>query len=428
MSENLEEVLINSYKNDGLPLLKDIKSAAKVDFLEKGLPKVREEEYKFTPITKTLKKQFAFDAKPATAHVNLGDIEQQFIDSDSSNRLVFVNGLFSNELSVIDAQDGLVVKNFATAALENNDTILEYFGKIADTDSFSSLNTVLTQDGVFVEVSKNADAEIPLYVYHVNVAKEIEVFSTPRNLVVAHQGSRVRLIEKNITLGAHNSFSNSVTEVFVKENATVHHVKVQNDVANSYEVVQTKVHQESNSNYSAYTISLSGGMIRNNLNITSDGQNCESNMYGLYLLTDKTHVDNHTSVDHREPNSYSNELYKGVMDGHSKGVFNGKIYVRQEAQKTNAFQSNNNVLLSDTATLNTKPQLEIWADDVKCSHGCTSGQLDEEAIFYLQARGISKENAIGMLLYAFANDIVEKVPVAEVRTYLDLQVADRLKS
>ncbi|MEL7146728.1 MAG: SufD family Fe-S cluster assembly protein, partial [Bacteroidota bacterium] len=260
--------------------------------------------------------------------------------------LVFVNGIFNDDLSKITPQDGLTVKSMEHATTENNDAILNFFGKMADSDSFSSLNTALTQDGVFVEAAKNTDAELPIYIYYINTAQDVEVFSTPRNLFVANEGSSVKLIEKNITLGAHNSFTNSVTEVFVKENAAVHHIKVQNDVVNSYEVVQTRVHQESNSNYSAYTISLSGGMIRNNLNIVSDGQNCESNMYGLYLLKDKTHVDNHTSVDHRSPNSYSNELYKGVMDGHSKGVFNGKIFVRQEAQKTNAFQSNNNILLS----------------------------------------------------------------------------------
>jgi Fe-S cluster assembly protein SufD len=185
--------------------------------------------------------------------------------------------------------------------------------------------------------------------------------------------------------------------------------------------------QASSSNFKTFTFSLNGAMVRNNLNIKLDGEGIDTYMNGLYLLKGKTHVDNHTVVDHLKPNCHSSELYKGIMDGNSKGVFNGKIFVRQHAQKTNAFQSNKNILLSDTATINTKPQLEIWADDVSCSHGCTTGQLDMDALFYLQARGIKKEKAKAMLLHAFASDVLETVANEAIKTYLENIITERLE-
>ncbi|MGB3468764.1 MAG: Fe-S cluster assembly protein SufD, partial [Cyclobacteriaceae bacterium] len=416
MSGTLEQALIGKYGEDSLPVLHRIKEEAKSDFLKKGLPKFKEEEYKFTPITKVLEKNFTFTEKGGNGNISSDDLKALVIDANAPTQLFFINGKFSDELSVINETDGIVVKNMEAAIKENKDQVVKHFGKLGDDDSFTSLNTALTQDGTFIEVAKNKVIDQPVYLYFVNDALDVEANSFPRNLILSNTGSQACVVEKTITIGKHNAFINSLTEVFVSENARLDHVRIQNDPDNAFEVTQSKVYQEDNSTYSAFTATLSGGMVRNNINIISDGQNCESNMYGLYLLDNKTHVDNHTTVDHKQPNSYSNELYKGVMDGRSKGVFNGKIYVRQEAQKTNAFQSNNNILLSDNATLNTKPQLEIWADDVKCSHGCTSGQLDEEAIFYLRARGISHEKAIGMLLYAFANDVVEKLPVAEIRS------------
>lgn len=428
MSGAVEEALIGNLGGDDLPLLQKFKEEAKSDFIRKGLPKFKEEEYKFTPIAKTLEKNFSFKSKGNAQQIDVEDLEGVKIDPLAEIQLVFINGVFSKEYSSIKNTKGLIIKDMKSASIENKDQILAHFGKLHDEDSFTALNTALTQDGCYIEVEKNATVENAVYIYYINTSMEVEAYSFPRNLFIANKSSKVTVIEKTVTLGGNNAFLNSLNEIFVRENSHLNHIRIQNDSENAYEVTQSKVYQEDNSNYSSYTFTLSGGMIRNNLNIISDGQNCESNMYGLYLLDGKTHADNHTSVDHKQPNSYSNELYKGILDGKSRGVFNGKIYVRQAAQKTNAFQSNNNILLSDSATLNTKPQLEIWADDVKCSHGCTSGQLDEEAIFYLRARGISKEKAIGMLLYAFANDVVEKLPVAAVADYLDKIVSQRLKS
>ncbi len=223
-----------------------------------------------------------------------------------------------------------------------------------------------------------------------------------------------------------NHFSNLVTEAVVLENSELNFYSIQNDTGNRYQYNLTQFHQSNFSRINTFTFTLSGKLIRNNLQLSLDGEGIESHMYGLYLLNNDTLADNHTVVDHKKANSFSNELYKGIMDGNSKGVFNGKIYVRPNAQKTNAFQANRNILLTDKATVNTKPQLEIWADDVKCSHGCTTGQLDEEALFYLQTRGISKETARAMMLYAFAGEILDNVKHAELKTYLDQLVSERL--
>ena len=229
-----------------------------------------------------------------------------------------------------------------------------------------------------------------------------------------------------LELWEHKTLKNQVDEIILGENAQGSLYKIQDDCETSYAVGETKVYQPNNSRFSAITITLNGAVIRNNLNIDVDGEGCEANMYGLYLTKGKTHVDNQTEVDHIKPNSYSNELYKGIMDENSKGVFNGKIYVRREAQKTNAFQSNNNVLLSDTATVNTKPQLEIWADDVKCSHGCTIGQLDEEAVFYLRSRGIEEDSARAMILRAFAREVLEKIEYQGLKEYVENEITKRL--
>lgn len=429
-STKIEDSLVASYNDSQLAALKDIKSGALEEFKSNGLPPHKTEEYKFTHFSKALEKNFS-TVQTTAEKLTVDDIQSRIIDPSASVNLIFVNGQFLADLSKIeDLPSGLILKDLEQALQDNEEEVKKHFGQYADykVDGFTALNTALASNGVFLSLDKNVVFDSPIYIYYFNDGRNNEGYSFPRNLVVAKSGSQVTFIEKAITVGEQNSFFNPLSEIVVEPNAHVHHVKIQNDGSNSYEVCQTQVQQSSDSTYSSYVISLDGAMIRNNLNIVSNGQNCESNMYGLYLLDGETHVDNHTTVDHKEPNSNSNELYKGIMDDKSRGVFNGKIYVRQEAQKTNAFQSNNNILLSDNATINTKPQLEIWADDVKCSHGCTTGQLDEEAVFYLQARGIDKVKAKAMLLYAFAHDIVEKIPVEIIRDRLDNFIFERLEN
>ncbi len=241
----------------------------------------------------------------------------------------------------------------------------------------------------------------------------------PRNMVVVNENSQCGIIECYQNLSDKKSTCNAVTEIVVKENAGVDYYKIQSRTDNYSHIGTTAVKQEKNSRFNSWTITLGGSLIRNNLNVLMDDENCETHLFGLYVLADKDHVDNHVTVDHAKPHCYSNQLYKGLLNGSSTGVFCGRILVRQDAQKTNAFQSNKNILLSETATANSKPQLEIFADDVKCSHGSTSGQLDEEAVFYMRSRGISEQHAKNILYQAFAWDIIDKIKNQELKDYLN---------
>ncbi|MGD1890096.1 MAG: Fe-S cluster assembly protein SufD, partial [Cyclobacteriaceae bacterium] len=289
-----------------------------------------------------------------------------------------------------------------------------------------ALNTAIAQEGVMVHVPKNVLVETPILTYFISDTSTGVSVASPRNLYVAETGSKFSVVESFYTVGGAASYQNVVSEIWVQPNASVHYTKLQPESAQAYHTGTTEVYQARDSRFTAVPVSLQGTMLRNNLNIVLDDENCESHMYGLYMLDEKSHVDNHTAVDHRKPNSFSNELYKGIMDDNSKGVFNGKIYVRQDAQKTNAFQSNANILLTDDASIDTKPQLEIWADDVKCSHGATTGQIDEEQLFYLRTRGMSKEQATAILLRAFAGDVLENIELDFIRQQIEQVIDTRL--
>jgi len=294
------------------------------------------------------------------------------------------------------------------------------------TDAFAAWNTADWKAGLFIHIPEKTVVQRPLIIHHVNDTSSGEVIATSRNLIVIGKSSEVIIGEKFNSSGPGNHFTNLVNEVVVGENAKLDFYSIQNDKGNRYQFSHTEIYQKNASRVNTYTFNLHGKFLRTNLNLIIDGEGIESHMYGLYLLAGNTLTDNHTVVDHKKPNSHTNELYKGIMDENSRGVFNGKIYVRPNAQKTNAFQANRNILLSDKATVNTKPQLEIWADDVKCSHGCTTGQLDEEALFYLRSRGIHKDAARAMMLSAFAGEVTEKVPHAGIRNYLEIAINERL--
>ena len=393
------------------------------EFQEIGLPHSKSEEYKFTPVTKLLAQHF--DGKELITPTPTQSIPRDLIPKDfSDNCVVFVNGYFNKELSNLNASAKVSIKPLARAIEENPDLIGKWLSQVDHAkDPFTLLNSSLWQDGLFVHVPKNFISEKPLFIYHLHDASQSKVVSHTRLLVLVEQGAAFSIVEQTNSTGNHPQFNTINEEIVVQENASFDYFKIQNDPGQLIQVANTSVHQHNSSRTNTYTFSLNGKLLRNNLNIIIDGEGCESYFYGL---NGDTLVDNHTTVDHKKPNSFSNELYKGLMDGKSKGVFNGKIFVRPHAQKTNAFQSNRNILLSDTATINSKPQLEIWADDVKCSHGCTSGQLDEEALFYLQSRGIPKATAKAMLLYAFAGEVLDVVKDEKLRTYIDSIISERL--
>jgi len=406
--------------------LQELRKEAFETFQRLGLPENKTEDYKDTPIARTLQKNFTFQSAPIKGKIKLEDFLIPAIDA---NVIVFVNGVFSKEHSnIVSSESEISVVPLKEALPEKNPLVLKHLGKHVDfkTDALAAWNTAAWSDGIFLHIKNNQIVDKPIIIYYLNDGSESEVWSVSRNLIVAGSSSTFTLVEKFDSVGKANHFSNIVTEVVVSENAAVNFYSIQNDAGNRYQYNLTQFYQLNHSRVNTFTFTLNGKLVRNNLQLALDGEGIESHMFGLYLLENDTLADNHTVVDHKKANSFSNELYKGVMDGNSKGVFNGKIYVRPNAQKTNAFQANRNILLTDKATINTKPQLEIWADDVKCSHGCTTGQLDEEAMFYLQTRGINKETARAMMLYAFAGEILDHVNHPELKDYLDQLVSERL--
>ena len=398
-------------------------------FQQLGLPGNKHEEYKHTPIARELEKNFSFEQLGAAP--SLKDVSDYLIPGLDANILVFINGVFSAGHSSISAPASeLSIESLDEALAAKNILAVEHFNQHIGlrSDAFAAWNTADWKAGVFIRVPEHSVVEKPVVFLYINDSTSGEVIATNRNLIVVGKNSEVTVVEKFNSSGAGNHFTNLVNEIVVSENAKVEYYSIQNDPGNRYQFTQTEIYQKNSSRVNTYTFNLQGKLLRTNLHLIIDGEGIESHMYGLYLLTGSSLADNHTVVDHKKPNSLTNELYKGIMDESSRGVFNGKIFVRPQAQKTNAFQANRNILLSEKATVNTKPQLEIWADDVKCSHGCTTGQLDEEALFYLRARGIDKNAARAMMLYAFAGEITDKIPHAGIRAYVDGAISERLQN
>lgn len=370
--------------------------------------KTYKEEYKYSPLLRKVSKKFDI-LKVDSYKEKKKNIDKKILNQYKNQySIITINGLFQKNESKIPS--GISVNTFDKL----NNTDKKFFHKFfnnqddSKSDIFTSINTINYKESLLIKIDKNYSKKDHVNILNFIISNSGESINHIRKLIVSNQNSKSVFIEEFISLDSIENFSTSVTEIFQEENSEIEYLNIQND-KNNFHFNSINISQKQNSISNCFTFSYSGALVRNNLNIKLKEKNCYSNMYGFYALREKSHVDNHTTVDHIDENSISNEHYKGIMDNNSNGVFNGKIFVRKKAQKTNAFQSNNNILLSDEAKINTKPQLEIWADDVKCSHGCTVGQLDKEAIFYLQSRGISKEKAISMLLGAFSEEIIEKI-------------------
>jgi Fe-S cluster assembly protein SufD len=403
-----------------------IRRQAIQNFQKLGIPSTKHEEWKYTNLNKVFKQNYTFATE---SDLQKADIQSFMLKGFEANVLIIVNGKFRADLStIISPSNQLIIKTLAEVYESDKTLIEQYFAKHLnlETEAFTALNTAFADSGLFIQVPHNQIVSHPTVIYYFNDSRKQNVAVQPRNLFIFGRSSQATIIEKYDTLGDFAGLTNVVTEAFVAENAHINHYRLQNERENAYQINTAQVQQNRDSHYNNITISLQGGLIRNNLNISLAGENIESHMLGLYMLDGKSHVDNHTIADHQQPNSMSNELYKGILAGNSTGVFNGKIFVRKDAQKTNAYQQNRNVLLSDSANVNTKPQLEIWADDVKCSHGATTGSLDETAMFYLRARGIPPKEARALLVHAFAYEILEKIDIEAVREYLNEVVLTRL--
>ncbi len=397
------------------------------NFEAKGFPGAKDEEYRYTQIGRALKKSIDF-SKTAAYQKEIEQTQKPLFHDKDAIHIYVNNGVVDKESFKDVAVKGLEVRTLKEAVAENTDEVLNHLGKYAKpgNDSFTALNTAFSYEGVFIKVSKNTVVKKPILIHYTASAHPVSSSIQSRNLVIIEQGAKANIVESFSSESEVEMFRNHVSEVVVSPNAFVNYYKLQNQNKATYLIDNTYISQYRDSKVQAFTVSLEGKIIRNNLNLLLEEENSEAHMFGLYVAHESTHIDNHTSVDHKVPNCYSNEIYKGILDDQSKGVFNGKIFVRQDAQKTNAFQSNKNILLSDTATINTKPQLEIWADDVSCSHGCTTGQLDEEQLFYLRSRGISKSKAKAMLLHAFVNDVIDEIEVDFLHDFINDEMYNRL--
>jgi Fe-S cluster assembly protein SufD len=420
MSTLIQQNKINDLINHPGIGFESARNSAKEIFNKQGMPALKAEEYKFTSITKKLGSFLTNSLQAKAFEVSVDRVNSSVFEGFEGDVLVFSNGVY--QPSVSDKIKELSISSISAAA----DCSIGSIAK-PEKDIFCALNQASFQDGVFISIPDKVKLERPVLFLFLNEVSDAQVIQ-PRIWIESGDFSEVTFIEQTVQLNDSPTFVNKVIEIKGGINTHLHHYRLQNEGKNYIEVSNIETDLLKDSTFNSVVISLSGDMLRNNLTINILGSNSEGNMYGLYLLNGKSHVDNHTNVDHTVPHSESNELYKGIMADYSRGVFNGKIFVRQDAQKTNAFQQNNNILLSENAVVNTKPQLEIWADDVKCSHGCTTGQLDEEALFYLQARGIGKLQAKGLLLYAFAGEVLEHIGDDPFKKYCTQLVENRLGS
>ena len=408
--------------------LHEIRKDALEKFKELHFPTLKDEDWKYTNVAPLFKDNYLL---PET--INDTTIDEKFIYKNSFtdfdyDRVVFVNGKFNAKLSVIgDLPKGVVVGSLANAISEHTDLVKNYIGKYSKVDSaFAAMNHTYSTDGLFVYLPKGKMLERPIQVFFISGSKEEKVLSIPRNLLIAEDGSAGKVIVSYSGLEDNSYFTNSLTEIHVGADANFDYVKIQNEEKNSFHMDKTDVYQDHASIFNHYSFAFGAALSRTDVSSVLDNENIECHLYGIYLGTEKQHMDHHTFVDHAKPNCISNEVYKGILDDEARGVFNGQILVRPDAQKTNAYQSNKTVLLSEKATIDTKPQLEIFANDVKCSHGATIGKLDEEAYFYIRSRGVEDRMAQSMLIHAFAAEVIDAVNIEPMRAQLTQKLFETL--
>ncbi len=395
-----------------------IRKQAMENFRKTGFPTTRHEEWKYTNISSLHKYDFEISKPVTTDEVSGKDIEKFTFKDMEYPQLVFINGYFLPGLSDLgNLKNKIEVMSLDEAVKEKHQALTDHYSKYAvtETESFVSLNTAFVQDGTLIKIPDNQEIEQPIHLLYLTLPEEKPRVSFPRNLIITGRSSRVVFIETYAALSAGTYFTDVVTEIYVGENSSVDRVKIQNENAEAFHISALHVLQERDSRFVDHNINLGAGLSRNNLACVFNDQGGSCILNGLYAGDNDQLMDNHTSIDHALPNCESRELYKGILDKKSRGVFNGKIFVRPDAQKTNAIQANKCILISDEATIDTKPQLEIFADDVKCTHGATIGQLDDDAFFYMRARGINKEKARKLLIYAFASEVIDKIGQDAIR-------------
>ena len=407
--------------------LHDLRTAAIKNFENKGFPTKKEESWKYTSLNSILKNDFSVFPKSENT-IESKDVKKYFLHEIDTYKVVFIDGVFNAFLSST-THDGIDVCLMSSALTKPKYKMVidEYFDKIASKEeSLTTLNTAFANEGAYINIPKSKVADKPIEIMYFSTGSEAALLVQPRNLVIVNENSHVQIIERHQSLNDNPVLTNSVTEIFANKRAIVDYYKIQNDNLHASLIDNTYIAQKDQSNVSVHTFSFGGNLTRNNLNFYHRGERIDSTLKGITIIGDKQHVDHHTLVDHATPNCESHQNYKGIFADRSTGVFNGKIYVEREAQKTDAFQQNNNILIGDKSTIYAKPQLEIFADDVKCSHGCTIGQLDEKAMFYMQSRGIPKKEAKALLMYAFSNQVIESIKIPELKNRITKIIATKL--
>jgi Fe-S cluster assembly protein SufD len=428
----LKEKLVSSFmafeeKVDVHSELHDLRTEAIKNFENKGFPTKKEESWKYTSLNAILKNDFSVFPKHEVA-IEFKDVKKYFIHEIDTYKVVFIDGVFSSHLSSTTHQ-GIDVCLMSSALNKPKYKMIidAYFNQIANKEeSLTSLNTAFANEGAYINIPKSKVVNKPIEIMYFSTGSEAALLVQPRNLVVVGENSHVQIIERHQSLNENPVLTNSVTEIFAQKRAIVDYYKIQNDNHLANLIDNTYVSQKQESHVSVQTFSFGGNLTRNNLNFYHFGERLTSTLNGITIIGEKQHVDHYTLVHHATPNCESFQDYKGIFSENSTGVFNGKVYVEKEAQKTNAFQKSNNILLGDKSTINAKPQLEIFADDVKCSHGCTVGQLDETALFYMQQRGIPKKEAKALLMYAFSNAVIENIKIPELKQRITKIIALKL--
>ncbi len=400
--------------------LESIRQRALHRFEELGLPGSRNEEWKYTSLAPLARASFR---RAGTGEALSGINAVQSLKP----HYVFINGVFSAELSQAPVAKGLRVSSLRTALQSGNPVVEKHLARYAGFEDkvFVALNTAAIEDGVLIEIPQGTVEAQPVHLLYLSAPGAAPSISQPRNLIVAGPHSQASIIETYAGIDGQVYFTNTVTEIIAGESSVIDHYKLQQESDAAFHIGMLHVALDRSANFTTHCISLGGALVRNQIQaVLAEGS--EATLNGLYLVDGRQHVDNHTTIDHAKPNASSHELYKGILDGRSSAVFNGRIIVRPDAQKTDAKQTNKNLVLSENAVINTKPQLEIYANDVRCTHGATIGQLDNEAIFYLQSRGIGRQEARQLLVLAFARDVLDRMKVESVREQMESVLVRRL--
>ncbi len=409
-------------------ILNEQRNKAFQQFVLQGIPTRKNEDYKYTNLNPSFFPDYEFKHKKEEIHANLGEVFRCDVPQLNTNLALVFNGWFyKNKDEKGNLPDGVILDSLESISKEKPE-LLEKYASIAnvENDPLVALNTAYAKDGFFLYVPKNVVVENPIQVINL-LQNDKNTFSTQRNFILIEDGAKAQVLLCDHTLNLNQYLNNSVTEIFVGNNAEFEFYTLQNQHNKATNLCSVFVEQQRDSRVTTHTATLHGGLIRNNLKVLLNGENAEANMFGMAFMDKKQHVDNFTQVIHAKPNCESNQVYKNVLDESSSGAFAGRIHVVRDAQKTNAFQRNNNLLLTDEANMQTKPQLIIDADDVKCSHGATVGQIDEEALFYMRARGIDEDKARLMMMNAFAHEVVKEIKLEPLRDRIDELVDKRLR-